>query len=256
MVDAVFELRNLQKVFGPYPPYVAFDKLDLQVWDGEFLCLLGASGCGKSTLLNILAGFEKLSAGEALYRGQPILAPGKERVMFFQDSGSALLPWLSVEANAEFGLRLQGMSKAERVARVEQYLALVGLNDHRHKFPSEISGGMRQRLQIARALAVQPDVFLMDEPFAALDAITRRRMHQSLLDVWKKTARTIVFVTHDILEALSLADRIAVMSVGPCSRIALIINVDLARPRDPTDLRMSQLLKLAEAHLDGSGAAN
>lgn len=247
--EGVFDLRSLRKAFGADQPYVAIDALDLQIRDGEFLCLLGASGCGKSTLLNMLAGFEFPTAGDALFRGAPIRGPGKDRVMFFQDAGSALLPWLTVADNVAFGLRLQGVAEPERSARIERCLGLVGLDEHRSKYLSEISGGMRQRLQIARALAIEPDVFLMDEPFAALDAITRRRMHEVLLNVWRTTRRTIVFVTHDILEALTLADRVAVMSVGPASRIRGIIEVALERPRDPADPRVGSLFKQAESLL-------
>ena len=179
----VFAIRDLTKVFGDEQPYIALDRVDLTVPSGEFLCLLGASGCGKSTLLNLMAGFEQPTAGELLYRGQRIRGPGKERVVFFQDAGAALLPWQTVQQNVEFGLRLQGQFHRDRQRRAEACLSLVGLLEHRHKVPSEISGGMRQRLQIARALAVEPDVFLMDEPFGALDAITRRRMHGALLEV-------------------------------------------------------------------------
>jgi NitT/TauT family transport system ATP-binding protein len=251
----IFEARNLRKVFGQHQPYVALDRLGLEVREGEFLCLLGASGCGKSTLLNILAGFESASEGEILYRGKPIRGPGKDRVMFFQDSASALLPWLTVEENVAFGLRLQGIDKAQRTPRVERCLALVGLSEHRHKYLNEISGGMRQRMQIARALAIDPDVFLMDEPFAALDAITRRRMHEALLEVWAETRRTVVFVTHDILEALTLADRIAIMSVGPASHIYHIIDVGFERPRDPTDPGLGRLFKEAESVLNLAGGS-
>jgi NitT/TauT family transport system ATP-binding protein len=234
----VFTIRNLSKVFGDEQPYVALDGIDLTIRSGEFLCLLGASGCGKSTLLNLLAGFEKPTAGELFYRGREIRGPSKERVVFFQDANAALLPWQTVQQNVEFGLRLQGLLYSERHRRAEECLELVGLVEHRHKVPSEISGGMRQRLQIARALAVEPDVFLMDEPFGALDAITRRRMHGALLDIWQRTRRTIVFVTHDILEALVLADRIAVMSAGPGSHIAHLAAIELDRPRHPGDPRL------------------
>ena len=245
----VFSIRDLSKVFGDDQPYLALDGIELTVNSGEFLCLLGASGCGKSTLLNLLAGFEKPTAGELLYRGRPIDGPSRDRVMFFQDSGAALLPWQTVQQNVEFGLRLQGQLYSDRHRRAEECLELVGLVEHRHKVPSEISGGMRQRLQIARALAVDPDVFLMDEPFGALDAITRRRMHGALLDIWQRTQRTIVFVTHDILEALILADRIAVMSTGPGSRIAHLISVDLDRPRHPGDPRLGRHLEELENFL-------
>jgi NitT/TauT family transport system ATP-binding protein len=236
----VFQINGLRKVFGDEQPYVALNNVNLQVRNGEFLCLLGASGCGKSTLLNLMAGFEKPTAGELLYRGQTIAGPGRDRVVFFQDAGAALLPWYTVQQNVEFGLRLQGVPPNQRRERAETCLQLVGLAEHRHKIPSEISGGMRQRLQIARALAVDPDVFLMDEPFAALDAITRRRMHAALLDVWQRTERTIIFVTHDILEALTLADRIAMMTVGPASRIAEVMDIKLERPRTPGDPRLGK----------------
>jgi NitT/TauT family transport system ATP-binding protein len=242
----IFSIRGLVKTFGDENPYVALENVDLTIYNGEFLCLLGASGCGKSTLLNLLAGFEKPSGGDLLYRGKPIYGPGKERVMFFQDANAALLPWQTVQQNVEFGLRLQGLLHSERRARAEECLQLVGLAEHRHKVPSEISGGMRQRLQIARALAVQPDVFLMDEPFAALDAITRRRMHEALLEVWHREKRTVIFVTHDIMEALTLADRVAVMSVGPSSKIAEVLTVDQPRPRVPGDPDLGQMF----AHLE------
>jgi NitT/TauT family transport system ATP-binding protein len=245
----IFTARNLSKVFGDEQPYVALDGIDLTIHSGEFLCLLGASGCGKSTLLNLLAGFEKPTSGELYYRGRTIQGPSKDRVMFFQDANAALLPWQSVQQNVEFGLRLQGLLYSERHARAEECLELVGLVEHRHKVPSEISGGMRQRLQIARALAVDPDVLLMDEPFGALDAITRRRMHTALLEIWQRTQRTIVFVTHDILEALVLADRIAMMSTGPGSRIAHLLSIDLDRPRHPGDPRLGRHFEELEGFL-------
>ena len=245
----VFTIRNLTKVFGEEQPYVALAGINLSIRSGEFLCLLGASGCGKSTLLNLLAGFEQPSSGELLYRGRPIAGPGKDRVVFFQDAGAALLPWQTVQQNVEFGLRLQGQLHSERHRRAEECLVLVGLAEHRHKMLSEISGGMRQRLQIARALAVEPDVFLMDEPFGALDAITRRRMHGALLDIWSRTQRTIVFVTHDILEALVLADRIAVMTAGPGARIGHLAAIDLERPRHPGDPRLGHRFEELEAFL-------
>jgi NitT/TauT family transport system ATP-binding protein len=247
----VFTIQGLLKVFGDDKPYVALKDVDLDVRNGEFLCLLGASGCGKSTLLNLMAGFEQPTGGALHYRGRPIAGPGRERVMFFQDANAALLPWQTVQQNVEFGLKLQGIRPAERRERVESCLELVGLVDHRHKVPSEMSGGMRQRLQIARALAVEPDVLLMDEPFAALDAITRRRMHEALLEVWSRAKRTIVFVTHDIMEALTLADRIAIMSVGPGSRIAHMIEVDHARPRNPADPGLAKLFGMLEHLLHG-----
>jgi NitT/TauT family transport system ATP-binding protein len=163
-----------------------------------------------------------------------VTGAGRDRVMFFQDAGSALFPWLSVEENVRFGLRVRKVPKGEWETIIQTYLRMVDLDRHRTKFPSQLSGGMRQRLQIARALAVEPEVLLMDEPFGALDALTRRRMHSVLLTIWQRTGKTVVFVTHDIAEAILLADRIAMMSVGPRSTIAKIITVDLPRPRDLT----------------------
>jgi NitT/TauT family transport system ATP-binding protein len=221
----------------------------LEIADGEFLCLLGPSGCGKSTFLNILAGFEPVTSGAVTSQGVPISGPGRERVMLFQDAGSALFPWLTVEENVRFGLRVRKVPKAEWPSIIEKYLAMVDLDRHRRKFPSELSGGMRQRLQIARALAVDPAVLLMDEPFAALDAFTRRRMHSVLLEIWQRTGKTIVFVTHDIAEALSLADRIGMMSVGPRSVITKTIEIGLPRPRDLTNPTVAKIFNDIEAML-------
>ena len=240
-------VRNVTKVFGADAHrYVALEGIDLEVSEGEFVCLLGPSGCGKSTLLNILAGFEQANAGGVDFDGAPVRGAGRDRVMFFQDAGAALLPWLSVEENVRFALRVRDVPKPEWAATIDKYLAMVDLAEHRHKFPAQLSGGMRQRLQIARALAVEPKVLLMDEPFGALDALTRRRMHGFLLDIWQRTGKTIVFVTHDIAEAVTLADRICVMSVGPGSRITEVIAVGLPRPRDLTEPRAAQVFKRVE----------
>jgi NitT/TauT family transport system ATP-binding protein len=246
----VLAVRNVRKVFGADAQrYVALEGIDLEVSQGEFVCLLGPSGCGKSTLLNILAGFEQASGGEVRFEGAPVRGAGKDRVMFFQDAGAALLPWLSAEENVRFALRVRKVAKGEWAAIIDRSLAMVGLAEHRHKFPAQLSGGMRQRLQIARALAVEPKVLLMDEPFGALDALTRRRMHGFLLDIWRRTAKTIVFVTHDIAEAVALADRICVMSVGPGSRIVEVIRVDLPRPRDLADAAAGNIFRRVEALL-------
>jgi len=243
-------VRNVRKVFGEGAErYLALDGIQLEVSQGELVCLLGPSGCGKSTLLNILAGFERASEGSVDFEGAPVRGAGRDRVMFFQDAGAALLPWLSVEENVRFALRVRKLPKGDWPAIIDKYLAMVGLQEHRRKFPSQLSGGMRQRLQIARALAVEPKVLLMDEPFGALDALTRRRMHGFLLEIWQRTGKTIVFVTHDIAEALALADRICVMSVGPGSRITELIPVPLARPRDLTDPAAAKLFKRVEGLL-------
>jgi NitT/TauT family transport system ATP-binding protein len=240
-------VRNVRKEFGQDADrYLALDGIDLEVSQGEFVCLLGPSGCGKSTLLNILAGFENASGGSVDFEGAPIRGAGKDRVMFFQDAGAALLPWLSAEENVRFALRVRKVPKSEWPAIIDKVLEMVGLKEHRHKFPAQLSGGMRQRLQIARALAAEPKVLLMDEPFGALDALTRRRMHGFLLDIWQRTGKTIVFVTHDIAEAVTLADRICVMSLGPGSRITEVIPVALPRPRDVADPRAATIFKKIE----------
>ena len=243
-------VRNVTKVFGADANrYSALDGIDLEVSPGEFVCLLGPSGCGKSTLLNLLAGFERPSSGTVEFEGAPVRGAGRDRVMFFQDAGSALLPWLSAEENVRFALRVRKLARDSWPAIIDRYLAMVDLGEHRHKFPAQLSGGMRQRLQIARALAVEPKVLLMDEPFGALDALTRRRMHGFLLDIWRRTGTTVVFVTHDIAEAVTLADRICVMSLGPGSRITDVIEVGLPRPRDLADPAAARLFKRVEGLL-------
>jgi NitT/TauT family transport system ATP-binding protein len=240
-------VRNVRKEFGEGAErYLALDGIQLEVSEGEFVCLLGPSGCGKSTLLNILAGFERATAGSVDFEGAPVRGAGRDRVMFFQDAGAALLPWLSVEENVRFALRVRGVAKAEWPAIIDKVLAMVGLEEHRRKFPAQLSGGMRQRLQVARALAVEPKVLLMDEPFGALDALTRRRMHGFLLDIWQRTRTTIVFVTHDIAEAVTLADRICIMSLGPGSRISEVIDVTLPRPRDIADPAAAKIFRKVE----------
>jgi NitT/TauT family transport system ATP-binding protein len=244
----LLQLAHVRKVFESTAsePYVALDGVNLDIADGEFLCLLGPSGCGKSTLLNILAGFEQATSGAVTSNGEPIRGAGRERVMFFQDAGSALFPWLTVEENVRFGLRVRKVPKADWGGIIDKYLTMVDLDRHRDKFPAQLSGGMRQRLQIARALAVEPKVLLMDEPFGALDALTRRRMHGFLLEIWQRTGKTIVFVTHDIAEAVALADRICIMSLGPGSRITEVIPVALPRPRDLSDPNAARVFKHVE----------
>jgi NitT/TauT family transport system ATP-binding protein len=246
----LLHVTNVGKVFdSARGTYIALDGVSLTIKGGEFVCLLGPSGCGKSTLLNILAGFEPVTSGAVFADDAPVTGAGRDRVMLFQDAGSALLPWLTVEENVRFALRVRKFPKSEWPAMIDKYLRMVKLDNHRVKFPSELSGGMRQRLQIARALAVEPKVLLMDEPFAALDALTRRHMHTALLNIWQRTGKTIIFVTHDIAEAISLADRIAVMSVGPRSEIAKLIDIDLPRPRDLTNPAVAELFNDIEALL-------
>jgi NitT/TauT family transport system ATP-binding protein len=246
----MLQLSGVCKTYGSGSGgYIALRNIDIAIADGEFFCLLGPSGCGKSTLLNILAGFEPVSVGSITFNNEPIVGAGRDRMMFFQDANSALLPWLTVEENMRFALRVRRIPKTSWPEVIDKYLTAVDLAQHRDKFPAQLSGGMRQRLQIARALAVEPRVLLMDEPFAALDALTRRRMHATLLDIWQKSKKTVVFVTHDIGEALMLADRIAVMSVGPESRIMQVVRLDAARPRDLADPALHKIAADIEAML-------
>jgi NitT/TauT family transport system ATP-binding protein len=248
----VLVIRRLEKSFVLRRGGAAVQVLggiDLEIGKGELFCLLGASGCGKTTLLNILAGFETASAGALLLDGIPITRAGRDRVVFFQNADAALFPWLTAEENVGFGLRIQGLDRARRAPVVERFLKLVGLWDDRQKFPRQLSGGMKQRIQIARALAIDPAILLMDEPFAALDAITRRLMHAELLRIWAATGKTIVFVTHDVSEALVLADRVGVMTRGPAAGLKAVLPIPLPRPRDPGDPRFGEAFARVEALL-------
>jgi NitT/TauT family transport system ATP-binding protein len=205
--------------------------VDLDVREGELLCLLGPSGCGKSTLLSVMAGFNEAASGEITRHGEPVKGAGKELGFVFQSS-DALFDWLTVADNVGFGPRMGGLGKRERAAVVDEHLRLVGLEHAAKKRPPQLSGGMRQRVQIARVLANAPEIVLMDEPFGALDAQTRTVMQHELDRIWRERRCTIVFVTHDIDEALILADRIAIMTAGPAARIKSVYDVDLPRPRD------------------------
>jgi nitrate ABC transporter ATP-binding subunit len=231
--------------------YVALDGIDLDIAEGEFVCLLGASGCGKSTLLNMIAGFEKPSSGTIEMRGKAVTSAGSDRMLFFQDAGAALFPWLTAAENVRFGLKLRPMTRAAQDETIDRYLSMVGLSEHAHKFPAQLSGGMKQRLQIARALAIDPDMLLMDEPFGALDPITRRRMHEELLRIWQQTRKTVVFVTHDIAEAVVLADRVVLLTVGPHSHIQAIFSIDLPRPRLASDPKVAAVLAEIEDAIHG-----
>jgi NitT/TauT family transport system ATP-binding protein len=225
---AALSLRGVRVAFGDF---VAVDDVDLEIRPREFLCLLGPSGCGKSTLLALMAGFAAPSHGTIDMDGQPITGPRPELGVVFQSS-DALFDWLTVADNIAFGPRMRGMSKAERAPVVDEHLKLVGLSGAAGKRPPQLSGGMRQRVQIARVLANSPAIVLMDEPFGALDAQTRTVMQRELDRIWRDRQCTVVFVTHDIDEALILADRIAVMSAGPKAGIKSVYEVGLPRPRD------------------------
>ena len=207
-------LRGVRKVFRTGgAEVVALDGIDLDVAAGEFVCLLGPSGCGKSTLLNAVAGFSPPTAGTIVASGRPVVAPGPDRAMVFQEY--ALFPWMTVERNVAFGLEVRGTPRAEIRATVDRLLSLLHLGDFRARFPKDLSGGMRQRVAIARVLAIDPPMLLMDEPFGALDALTRRNLQDELLRLWAELHKTILFVTHGIEESIYLADRVVVMTYRP-----------------------------------------
>jgi len=231
MTDAAptkLRVRGINMVFerdGVRTPVL--ENIDLEVGEGEFLCLLGPSGCGKSTLLNIMAGFLSPTSGEVTIDGSGVTGPDPRRVFVFQERG--VFPWLTVEGNIGFGLFK--LSREEREQRVAHYVSLVGLQGFEKAYPQELSGGMKQRVEVARALAVNPDMLFLDEPFGALDSITRLIMRSELLRIWQAERKTIIFVTHDIDEAVQLADRVAVMSVRP-ARIRQVVEIDIPHPRD------------------------
>lgn len=203
------------------------EDINLEVGDGEFLCLLGPSGCGKSTLLNTMAGFLSPTSGEIKVDGEVVRGPDPRRIFVFQERG--VFPWLTVEGNIGFGLFKLPWQERER--RIAHYIKMVGLDGFEKTYPSELSGGMKQRLEVARALAVNPDMLFLDEPFGALDSITRLIMRGELLRIWEAERKTIIFVTHDIDEAVQLADRVVVMSARP-AKIQQIVSIDIPHPRD------------------------
>ncbi len=226
----MIRVEHLSKVFrSRRGNTLALEEIDLTVGDGEFVCLVGPSGCGKSTLLNVIAGLEKPDAGRVLLDGKPITGPGFERSVMFQEA--ALFPWLTVRKNVEFGLELAHWPKAEWKERIERYLRMVHLWRFRDAYVHEISGGMKQRVALARALAPQPRVLLMDEPFAALDAQTRDVLHNEVQELWRQSKHTVVFVTHNVREAVRLGDRVVLMGSRP-GCIKEDVKIDLARPRD------------------------
>jgi NitT/TauT family transport system ATP-binding protein len=226
---------------------VALSSIDLDIGQDEFLTILGPSGCGKSTLLNIIAGFDHATGGEVRLDGKTIRDPGPDRGVVFQEY--ALFPWLNVVQNIEFGLRERGVPKAERRARVTKQISAVGLDGFEDRFPQELSGGMRQRVALARVLVNDPKILLMDEPFAALDAQTRTIMQTELLRVWSAERRTALFVTHNIEEAVLLGDRIVVMTARP-GRIKEIVKVQLPRPRDVTSAEFNEIRRYIASLLE------
>src|SRR5437868_2946842 len=207
----------------------ALARVDVTIREGEFVCLIGASGCGKSTLLRLIAGFEEPSTGDLTSQGKPITGPGGDRGMVFQDY--ALFPWMTVRQNIGFGPRQRQLPRKEIAEIANEFVRLVGLERFADRYPSQLSGGMKQRVAIARVLANNAQALLMDEPFGALDALTREQLQGELLQIWKRTGVTIIFVTHSVEEAVLMADRVLVMSAGP-GRIEHDIAIDLPRPRD------------------------
>ncbi len=235
-------IRDLRVRFGGFE---ALRDVSLEIEPGELVCLLGPSGCGKSTLLNVIAGFVPVDTGEVTVGGRPVTGPDVTRGVVFQSS-EALFPWLSVADNIAFGPRIRRVGRQRTEELVRRYLTLVGLEHAAGRFPPELSGGMRQRVQIARVLANEPNLVLMDEPFGALDAQTRAVLQQEFDRIWRETRPTVVFVTHDVYEAITLGDRIVTMTAGPQARIKSIFAVDLPRPRqieNETALQLHQRIR-------------
>lgn len=230
------EIRNMEVEFpvAGSQMFLAVDDVSLDIEEGEFVCLVGTSGCGKSTVLNVLAGLLNRTGGTIMLDGEALSGPSSSRAMVFQSP--ALLPWRRAIDNVTYGLEAQGVSKAAAVAKAQQMMELVGLAGHEDKFPSQLSGGMQQRVNVARALVTDPELLLLDEPFAALDAQTRRVMQEELVRIWQETRQTSVFVTHQISEAVFLADWVAVLTRGP-ARVKEVVSIDLPRPRDASVFR-------------------
>jgi len=251
-------IEDVSKSFRPATGTVlALDRVSLQVNEGAFVCLVGASGCGKTTLLNIIAGLEKPDRGDVLADGKPVTGPGRERLVMFQEA--ALFPWLDVFGNVLFGLKLKPhLSNKDRRDVARYYLELVGLTRFEHANIHELSGGMKQRVALARALAPNPRVLLMDEPFAALDALTREQLYGDIQRIWKARNKTIVFVTHNVREAVCLGDRVLLFSPHP-GRIQEEFVIELPRPRDLNSVELaeyaSKIMHSLRAFMQPNGAA-
>lgn len=235
--DPYLSIRDISKTYAtPQGPHVVLEGINLTILEGEFICLIGHSGCGKSTLLDMVSGFRKPTTGEVRLQNQPITEPGPDRMVVFQNY--SLLPWMSAFDNIYLGVKsvYPHKSTAEKRAIVREHLALVGLEDAADKRPGQLSGGMKQRVCIARALAIRPKILILDEPFGALDAITREEMQEELLKIWQHHRVTVLMITHDIDEALFLADRVVMMTNGPAAEIGEIITIPFARPRQRSQI--------------------
>lgn len=238
----VLSVQNLQKVFGPEGhQHVVFDNVSVDIHRREFVAIIGPSGCGKSTFIRIVAGLDEATGGKMLLDGRPVTGPGPDRGMVFQ--GYTLFPWRTVKQNVMFGLEMQGRSSVEAESTAREWLDMVGLSRFEESYPHELSGGMKQRVAIARALANEPRILIMDEPFSALDALTRAKMQAYLLQIWKKVDITILFITHDLDEAVSLSDRILVLGVNPGGIRELIEN-PVPRPRSQEQFLAPEFLAL------------
>jgi NitT/TauT family transport system ATP-binding protein len=250
----MLEVRRLSKIFFEQndprkPGLVALYNISLAIRKNEFVSLLGPSGCGKTTLIRIIAGLLTADRGEVLVNSQVVNSPGRDRCMVFQQFG--LLPWRTVMSNVEFGLEIDGVPREERRALAEKYLELVGLKGFENYYPHQISGGMQQRVGIARALSKKPEILLMDEPFGAVDAQTREQLQEELLKIWAQTENTVVFVTHSIDEAIYLSDRVVVMQARP-GCIKEEVTIDLPRPRWEGDIKADPRFAQLRAHLRDS----
>ena len=231
--DNFLVIDQVSKVYQtPNGPYPVLDDVSLTIGEGEFVCFIGHSGCGKSTLLNMVSGFNQPSSGEVKVDNVKVTQPGPDRMMVFQNY--ALLPWKTAFENVYLAVNtvFPGKSKADKVAIVEEHLAMVGLTEAAHKKPKQLSGGMKQRVAIARALAICPQVLILDEPFGALDAITKEELQEELIKIWQDNRLTILMVTHDIDEALFLADRLVMMTNGPAAKIGEVLDIPFSRPRN------------------------
>lgn len=257
----ILEVDGLQKEFEtPQGKVIALNNIHFKTYKREFVCVIGPSGCGKSTLIRILAGLENKTAGKVLLDGREVSLPGPDRGMVFQ--GYTLFPWLTVKKNVMFGLELSGKSKMEADEEARQWISLVGLDKFESSYPHQLSGGMKQRVAIARALANQPRILLMDEPFGALDAQTRAKMQAYLMEIWKNIDITILFITHDLDEAIYLADRILVLKAHP-GEVQEVIEVPVPQPRHPdqflspeflaTKKRLEELIHPPEAEVEVNG---
>lgn len=253
--ETCIEIKNVSKRYSNHynvgkDSHNVIKDINLEIKRGEFHILLGPSGCGKSTLLNIIAGFIPKSEGSITLDGKEIAKPGRDRGVVFQNADSAIFPWLTVRGNIEYGLRMQGVKSGKRGEISSDYIKLVGLENHEDKYPGELSGGMKQRVQMARSLANDSEILIMDEPFGALDAHIRRIMQNELVKIWQKTGKTIIFVTHDITEAILLGQRISIMSKSPDANIYKIYDVNLPYYRNVTSPEFTDLYKQIQGHFN------